>query len=152
MVCVLPETGINGKCFSPWQNQTSSRSHFFKTTFAESHPLLTFGNSPVIKASHQKHFGEILDEKLRLRPLEIKNAKIPKKRCCFENAAKYYPRKITLNNLYTAIEIMGMSFTTNLTMEASVRSPIEIMGMSFTTNLTMEASVRLSYLLDTKRL
>ena len=37
---------------------------FSRKISIQSHPVLTFDNSPVIKTTHYKHLGLILDEKL----------------------------------------------------------------------------------------
>ena len=40
---------------------------FSRKTSIQSHPVLTFDNSPVIKTTHHKHLGLILDEKLNFK-------------------------------------------------------------------------------------
>ena len=40
---------------------------FSRKTSIQSHPVLTFDNSPVIRTTHHKHLGLILNEKLNFK-------------------------------------------------------------------------------------
>ena len=40
---------------------------FSRKTSIQSHPVLTFDNTPVIRTMHHKHLGLILDEKLNFK-------------------------------------------------------------------------------------
>ena len=52
---------------------------FSRRTWIQSHPVLTFDNSPVIKTTNYKHLGLILDEKLNFKEhLKDKMSKVSK--------------------------------------------------------------------------
>ena len=50
--------------FNPDRSKQAEEVIFSRKTSIQSHPVLTFDNSPVIKTTHHKHLGLILDEKL----------------------------------------------------------------------------------------
>ena len=53
--------------FNPDRPKQAQEVIFSRKTSIQSHPVLTFDNSPVIKTSHHKHLGLILDEKLNFK-------------------------------------------------------------------------------------
>ena len=53
--------------FNPNRSKQAQEVIFSRKTSIQSHPVLTFDNSPVIKTTHPKHLGLILDEKLRFK-------------------------------------------------------------------------------------
>ena len=53
--------------FNPDRSKQAEEVIFSRKTSIQSHPVLTFDNSPVIKTTHHKHLGLILDEKLNFK-------------------------------------------------------------------------------------
>ena len=49
--------------FNPDRSKQAQEVIFSRKTSIQSHPVLTFGNSPVIKTIHHKHLGLILRKK-----------------------------------------------------------------------------------------
>ena len=52
---------------NPGRSKKAQEFIFSRKTLIQSHPVLTFDNSPVIKTMHHKHLGIILDEKLTFK-------------------------------------------------------------------------------------
>ena len=53
--------------FNPDRSKQAEAVIFSRKTSIQLHPVLTFDNSPVIKTTHHKHLGLILDEKLNFK-------------------------------------------------------------------------------------
>ena len=53
--------------FNPDRSKQAEEVIFSRKTSIQSHPVLTFDNSPVIKTTHHKHLGLILGEKLNFK-------------------------------------------------------------------------------------
>ena len=53
--------------FNPDRSKQAEEAIFSRKLSIQSHPVLTFDNSPVIKTTHHKHLGLILDEKLKFK-------------------------------------------------------------------------------------
>ena len=53
--------------FNPDRSKQAQEVIFSRKTSIQSHPVLTFDNCPVIKTTHHKHLGLILDEKLNFK-------------------------------------------------------------------------------------
>ena len=53
--------------FNPDRSKQAQEVIFSRKTLIQSHPVLTFDNSPVTKTTHHKHLGLILDEKLNFK-------------------------------------------------------------------------------------
>ena len=53
--------------FNPDRSKQAQEVIFSRKTWIQSHPVLTFDNCPVIKTTHHKHLGLILDEKLNFK-------------------------------------------------------------------------------------
>ena len=53
--------------FNPDRSKQAQEVIFSRKTLIQSHPVLTFSNSSVIKATLQKHLGLILDEKVNFK-------------------------------------------------------------------------------------
>ena len=53
--------------FNPNRSKQAQEVIFSRKTSIQSHPVLTFDNCPVIKTTHHKHLGLILDEKLNFK-------------------------------------------------------------------------------------
>ena len=53
--------------FNPDRSNQAEEVIFSRKTSNQSHRVLTFDNSPVIKTPHYKHLGLILDEKLSFK-------------------------------------------------------------------------------------
>ena len=54
-------------CFNLDRSKQAQEVIFSRKTSIQSHPVLTFDNSPVTKTTHHKHLGLILDEKLNFK-------------------------------------------------------------------------------------
>ena len=50
--------------FNPDRSKQAQEVIFSRKTSIQTDPVLTFDNSPVVKTTHHKHLGLILDEKL----------------------------------------------------------------------------------------
>ena len=53
--------------FNPDRPKQAQEVIFSRKTSIQTHPVLTFDNSPVTKTTHHKHLGLILDEKLNFK-------------------------------------------------------------------------------------
>ena len=53
--------------FNPDRSKQTQEVIFSRKTLIQSHLVLTFDNSPVIKTTHHKHLGLILDERLNFK-------------------------------------------------------------------------------------
>ena len=67
-VCVISNWTYQWKMsFNLDRSKQAQEVNFSRKTSIQSHPVLTFDNSPVTKTTHHKHMGLILDEKLSFK-------------------------------------------------------------------------------------
>ena len=67
-LCVISNWAYQWKMsFKPDRSKQAQEVIFSRKTLIQSHPVLTFDNSPVTKTTHHKHLGLILDEKLNFK-------------------------------------------------------------------------------------
>ena len=67
-LCIISNWAYQWKMsFNPDISKQAREVIFSRKTSIQSHPVLTFDNSPVIKTTHHKHLGLILDEKLNFK-------------------------------------------------------------------------------------
>ena len=67
-LCVISNWAYQWKMsFNPDRSKQAQEVIFSRKTSIQSHPVLTFDNSPVTKTTHHKHLGLILDEKLNFK-------------------------------------------------------------------------------------
>ena len=67
-LCIISNWAYQWKMsFNPDRSKQAQEVIFSRKTSIQSHPALTFDNSPVIKTMHHKHLGLILDEKLNFK-------------------------------------------------------------------------------------
>ena len=72
---------------------------FWRKTSIHSHPVLTFDNSPVIKTTHHKQLGLILDGKLNFKEhLKEKISKAYKDITVMRKNTEYHTKKDSINN------------------------------------------------------
>ena len=62
--------------FNPDRSKQSQEVIFWRKTSIQSRPVLTFDNTPVLKTTHHKHLGSILNEKINFK--EHLKEKMPK--------------------------------------------------------------------------
>ena len=64
-LCIINNWDYQWKmCFNPDRSKQAQEVIFSRKTLIQLHPVFTFDNRPVIKTTHHKHLGLILDEKL----------------------------------------------------------------------------------------
>ena len=84
--------------FSPDRTKQAEEVIFSRKTSIQSQPVLTFNNSPVIKTTHHKYLGLILDEKLNFKEhLKEKMTKVYKSIAVLRKS-EYHPKKLSVNN------------------------------------------------------
>ena len=67
-LCVISNWAYQWKMsFKLDRSKQAQEVIFSRKTLIQSHPVLTFDNSPVTKTTHHKHLGLILDEKLNFK-------------------------------------------------------------------------------------
>ena len=67
-LCIISNWAYQWKMsFNPDRSKQAQEVIFSRKTSIQSHPVLTFDNSPVIKTTHPKHLELILDEKLSFK-------------------------------------------------------------------------------------
>ena len=67
-LCVISNWAYQWKMsFNPDRSKQAQEVIFSRKTSSQSHPVLTFDNSPVTETTHHKHLGLILDAKLNFK-------------------------------------------------------------------------------------
>ena len=67
-LCIISNWAYQWKIsFNPDRSKQAQEVIFSRKTSIQSHLVLTFDNCPVIKTTHHKHLGLILDEKLNFK-------------------------------------------------------------------------------------
>ena len=83
--------------FNPDRSKQTREVIFSRKTWIQSHPVLTFDNSPVIKTTNYKHLGLILDEKLNFKEyLKNKKSKASKRIAILRKLQNIIPRNSLL--------------------------------------------------------
>ena len=68
VLCIISNFAYQWKrSFSPDRSKQAQDFIYSRKISIQSHPVLTFDSSPVIKTTHYKHLGLILDEKLNFK-------------------------------------------------------------------------------------
>ena len=99
-LCIISNWAYQWKMsFNPDRSKQAKEVIFSRKTSIQSHPVLTFDKSPVIKTTHHRHLGLILDEKLHFK--EHLKGKMSKayKDSCSEKTEEYHSNKFSINNL-----------------------------------------------------
>ena len=89
--------------FNPDRSKQAQKVIFSRKTSVQSHPVLTFDSSPVIKTTHHKHLGFILDEKLNFKEhLKEKMSKGYKGKAVLRKLQNTIPRNslLTINKSF----------------------------------------------------
>ena len=97
-LCVISNWAYQWKmCFNPDRSKQPQEVIFSRKTSIQSHPILTFDNSPVTKSTHHKHLGLILDEKPNFKEhLKEKMSKAYKGIAVLRKLQKIIPRNSLL--------------------------------------------------------
>ena len=103
MICVITNWAYQWKmAFNPDRSKQAQEVIFSRKTSIQSHPVLTFDNSPVTKTTHHKHLGLLLDEKLNFKKhLKEKMSKAYKGIAVLRKLQNiiYQLQKFSINNL-----------------------------------------------------
>ena len=97
-LCVISNWAYQWKMsFNPDRSKQAQEVIFSRKTSIQSHPVLTFDNSPVTKTTHHKHLGLILDEKLNFKEhLKEKMSKAYKGMAALRKLQNIIPRNSLL--------------------------------------------------------
>ena len=97
-LCVISNWAYQWKMyFNLDRSKQAQEVIFSRKTSIQSHPVLTFDNSPVTKTTHHKHLGLILDEKLNFKEhLKEKMSKAYEGRAVLRKLQNIIPRNSLL--------------------------------------------------------